>query len=127
MTTRPGEMSRIKHLAGDDAYRQEVLVLLAILNERSEQSQEWQSKCDTWMIDHDKKDEVRFAAGEERMERIEANVGTVSSGVNDYENKKAQVMGARKLIVGTAIVMGAIYGCYEAIISVLEHLGGKQP
>lgn len=119
--TRPSELGRIKSIAGDDPYRQEVLVLLAVMNERSESSQAWQKKCDEWMRTHDLEDRERFTRGEERMDRIERSMGGIRSGVNDYEHVKEQVKGARKLILGVVAVVATIGGAIIGFFEILKH------
>jgi hypothetical protein len=115
--TRPSELNRIKAIAGDDPYRQEVLVLLAVMHEKLEATAEWQKKCDNWMREHDLEDRERFTRGDERMERIERSVGGVRSGVNDFEEAKQQIIGAKRFLLGVVAVIatigGAIIGAFE--------------
>jgi hypothetical protein len=70
--TSPSEYARIAELSGNDPYRQEVLVKLTILMERSKRGDEWMEK-------HDAKDERRFA---DVYAKIDEKVGVVTSSVN---------------------------------------------
>jgi len=119
MTTSPQQISRIQTLAGDDLYRKEVLMLLTISNERIERLMEGQEHAKQWMIEHDLKDTERFTRGDERMARIEANAAPVRSSVNDYEQVKEQVKGAKRLILGVVAIItvigGGILGLFEII------------
>lgn len=101
--TTPGEIARIAHLANNDPYRTEVLILLASLKEISKRNEEQLRIGSQWMIEHDRKDELRFAA-------IEGKLPSVVSSVGDYNDTKQQVTGAKKLAMG--------------VISALTLLGG---
>jgi hypothetical protein len=120
MTTSPQHISRINTLAGDDAYRKEVLMTQAILLERSDRAMEWQESVSTWMREHDLKDNDRFTRGDERMSRIESGLGTVKSGVGDYESVREQVKGARRLILGTVAVLSVIGGAILGVMEIVE-------
>ena len=54
-----------------------------------------------------------------RLTNIEQNMGAVNSSVNDYDENKQQLLGAKRLVVGTTIVIAALYGCIQAVFWVL--------
>lgn len=66
-----------------------------------------------WMESHDRRDDQRF-------EELGKRVGTVSSGVNDYNNNKQQVLGAKKLLLGAVAVIAAIGGAILFAIDVYK-------
>lgn len=126
-TTRPGEITRIKDLAKDDPYRTEVLTLLAILNERSERQERITAEHTAWQVEHDKKDEIRFERGDARMSAIERSVGGVSSGVNDWNDAKAQALGMKKLIIGVVAVIAAVGGGIIGLFEIIKLLKDSTP
>lgn len=107
-TTRPGEYAKIKAIAGDDPRWERLLTDVAVLLERSEQTQNWQRGTDEWRALHDRADATSFAELRADITALKSNERGIRSGVNDYEDVKAQAMGAKKLFVGTVAVVGAI-------------------
>ena len=126
-TTRPGELSRIQEIAKGDPYRTEVLTFLAIQNERSERQEKILSALSAWQIEHDKKDEIRFERGDARMSAIERSVGGVSSGVNDWNDAKAQAIGMKKLVIGVVAVIGTIGAAVIGLVEIMKALHGNHP
>lgn len=124
MTTRPGEIQRIKQIVGGDAYREEVLTLLAVLNERSERQEKITQAHSQWQIDHDKKDEVRFAQGDMRMSAIEKSLGGAVSGVNTFKADREKVAGMWKALTVVAAIGVAVLGAFAWI---WDHLPKGQP
>jgi len=125
--TRHGELAKIHALADGNPYRVEVLETLAILKERSEQSQNWQHGTDAWRAMHDRQDAESFVQIRAEIQAIKASVGGVSSGVNDYRDDKAQLSGARKLFIGAVAVVGGIGASVIFFIEVAKYFFSKQP
>ena len=57
-----------------------------------------------------------------RLTNIENSMGTVKSSVNDYDENKQQLLGAKRLVVGTSIAIAALYGCVQAVFWVIGQL-----
>lgn len=95
--TRPGEISRIA--ASEIDFRVSVLSSQARM----------EAKLDAHMED----DKRQFAA-------LNDKYGTVSSGVNDYREDKQQIVGARKIVTGTVLVIAALYGAAMGVIEIVR-------
>ena len=114
-TTRPGEMSRIKDMAGNDPYRERVLTVLAVLEERSEQSINWQRGTDEWRANHDKIDAVSFAEVRADIATLKGSVGKVSSSVATEQLSSRFTL--KELVAGVLVLCAAI----GALIAFIGH------
>lgn len=111
MTTRPGEIQRIRELANGDEYRAEVLTALAVLQERSEHQSEW-------MRQHDRRDDERFGA-------LEQKVTGVSSSANDLQINSRYSL--KEVAVGFLVLCGALGGLIGFIYWAIGNAGKGAP
>lgn len=75
-----------------------------------------------WQDSHDEKDNLRFAAGEARMARIESNLGGVSSKVEAEHDGNRYTL--RQMVGGLLVLCGAIGGVISFVLMMIGH-GGK--
>lgn len=119
--TSPSEHSRIAELSGNDPYRQEVLVTLTILKERSKRGEEWMER-------HDAKDERRFAEVyqkiEENYQKVEEKSGAANSSIQAGEVKFSKLDGIK---VGIGIAASFFLALGGAIWAVFTFFSGKHP
>lgn len=75
-----------------------------------------------WQEAHDREDELRFTAGDERMSRIESNLGGAVSGVNTLQGDKKMIQGAWKalsIVVAAALVFAGAFSWLWDRVAVL--------
>lgn len=113
--TRPGELARIARLANGDTaeYRTEVLMTLLSLKEADKRHAQWQQE-------HDRLDTERFAS-------INSKLPGVVSGVGDYNDAKAQVLGAKRFALGVVAIIGLIGGAILGLIEIAKYFGQRSP
>ncbi len=116
--TRPGEHARIKAIAGDDPRWIEALTSIALLLERSEQHTEW-------MRTHDNNDTAKFAAGDARMAKIEAEIGGAKSEVNDIQINSRYTL--KEMVGGFLILCGALGSLIGFILWTIGNAGKGAP
>lgn len=119
--TRPGESARIKAIAGDDPYRTEVLISLAILQEQNAEDKQWRRTIDEWRSEHDRVDARSFAEIRTDVATLKSNLGGVSSKVETEKDNNRYSL--RQMVVGVLILCGAIGGVISWMFALLH--GGK--
>lgn len=107
--TSPSETARIAAITGNDPYRNEVLITLTILKERSDHQTEWMRK-------HDEADSKRFDALEQRL-------GGVSSNVGSLETDRATVVGIRDAFYTVCKALAVLIGAGWAVWLTFFHKG----
>lgn len=102
-TTRPSELAEL--IDNEKAFRMYVV-------QKLERSTAWQDG-------HDAKDDIRFEAGDERMSRIESNLGGVSSKVETEKDANRYTL--KQMVLGLLVLCGAIGGVISFMLSMLSH------
>ena len=126
------ERTRRELLAKGDPYRSQLLADVELLIANVKDIKAEQERDRDWRIQHDKDDALRFAKGDARMETIEKSIegsGGIRSGVNDYQDTRAQIKGIRNFIVGAVLVIGTCYGAIRALGEIATWFAslGKHP
>ncbi len=128
-STRPGEIARIREIAEGDPKWIEALTLLAVLNDRSEQTRNWQRGTDEWRANHDRNDTIMFTEIKAEIANMKASGVSISSGVENYKDKLSQAKGIRNFVVGSVLLIGTTYGAIKGIGEIVAWMAstGKHP
>lgn len=124
--SRPLEQSEINRLSGGDPYR---LAMLISQNNQERLMVELRQEIKDmgrWQVEHERKDDVRAAKSDMRLEAIEKSIdgaGGIRSGVNDYEENWQQFIGMRRLIVGIVAVVGTIGAAVLGVLQIVKIWG----
>ncbi len=119
-TTRPGETARHAELAKNDPYRMEVLALLAVVEDRTKQTLNWQSGSDEWRANHDRNDAASFAEIRNDVASLKRSVSKVTSSVGIEQLNSRYTL--KDMVIGCIAFAGAL-GAFIAFVG--WYLQGK--